>query len=43
MTDDDLEKLLEELQQKIEYDEKETYSKVVIRECRNPRDRKSVV
>jgi len=36
MTDDDLEKLLEELQQKIEYDEKETYSKVVIRECRNP-------
>ena len=36
MTDDDLEKLLEELQQKIEYDEGETYSKVVIRECRNP-------
>ena len=33
---DDLEKLLDELQQKIEYDEKETYSKVVIRECRNP-------
>ncbi len=33
---DDLEKLLEELQQKIEYDEKETYSEVVIRECRNP-------
>ena len=36
MTDDDLEKLLEELQQKIEYDENEIYSKVVIRECRNP-------
>ena len=36
MTDDDLEKLLEELQQKIEFDEEETYSKVVIREYRNP-------
>ena len=36
MTDDDLEKLLDELQQKIEYDEEETYSKVVIRECKNP-------
>jgi len=36
MTEDDLEKLLEELQQKIEYDENEIYSKVVIRECRNP-------
>ena len=36
MTDDDLEKLLEELQQKIEYGEGETYSKVVIRECKNP-------
>ena len=36
MTDDDLEKLLEELQQKIEYDEKEIYSKIVIRECQNP-------
>ena len=36
MTDDELEKLLEELQQKIEYDEDEIYSKVVIRECKNP-------
>jgi nitrogen fixation NifU-like protein len=36
MTEDDLEKLLEELQQKIEYDEEETYSKVVIEEYRNP-------
>ena len=36
MTDDDLEKLLEELQQKIEYDEGETYSKTVMRECKNP-------
>ena len=36
MTDDDLEKLLEEIQQKIEFDEEETYSKVVIGEYRNP-------
>jgi nitrogen fixation NifU-like protein len=36
MTDDDLVKLLEELQQKIEYGEEQTYSKVVIREYRNP-------
>ena len=36
MTEDDLEKLLEELQQKIEYAEGETYSKAVIRECKNP-------
>ncbi len=36
MTDDDLEKLLEELQKKIEYDEEETYSEIVIREYRNP-------
>ena len=36
MTDDDFVKLLEELQRKIEYDEEETYSKVVIREYRNP-------
>ena len=36
MTDDEFVKLLEELQRKIEYDEEETYSKVVIREYRNP-------
>ncbi len=36
MTGDDFVKLLEELQRKIEYDEEETYSKVVIREYRNP-------
>jgi len=36
MNDDDFEKLLEELQRKIEYEEEETYSKVVIREYRNP-------
>jgi NifU-like protein involved in Fe-S cluster formation len=36
MTDDDFVKLLEDLQKKIEYDEEETYSKVVIREYRNP-------
>ncbi len=36
MTDDGLEKFLEELQQKIEYEEEQIYSKVVIRECKNP-------
>ena len=36
MTDSDFEKLLEELQRKIEYEEEETYSKIVIREYRNP-------
>ena len=36
MNDDHFEKLLEELQRKIEYEEEETYSKVVIREYRNP-------
>ena len=36
VTDDDLEKLLDELQKKIEYDEAEIYSNVVIRECKNP-------
>jgi nitrogen fixation NifU-like protein len=36
LTDDDFVKLLEELQRKIEYDEEEIYSKVVIREYRNP-------
>jgi len=36
MTDDDFVKLLEELQRKIEYDEEETYSKIVISEYRNP-------
>ena len=36
MTDDDLEKLLEELQRKIEYEEESTYSKTVIHEYRNP-------
>lgn len=33
---DDFEKFLEELQRKIEYEEEQTYSKVVIREYRNP-------
>ncbi len=32
------EKWLEEIQRKIEYEEEETYSKVVIREYRNPRN-----
>jgi len=36
MNDDHFEKLLEELQRKIEYEEEETYSKVVIREYRKP-------
>jgi nitrogen fixation NifU-like protein len=36
MTDDDLVNLLKELQRKIEYNEKQTYSKEVIREYRNP-------
>ena len=36
MTGDDFVKMLEELQRKIEYDEEKTYSKVVIREYRNP-------
>ena len=36
MTDDDFLKLLEELQQKIEYGEEQKYSKVVISEYRNP-------
>ena len=36
MNDNDFEKLLEELQRKIEYEEEATYSKVVIREYRNP-------
>ncbi len=36
MTDDDFVKLLEELQKKIEYEEEQKYSKVVIREYRNP-------
>ncbi len=36
MTDNDFDKLLEELQQKIEYEEEQIYSKVVIRECKNP-------
>jgi nitrogen fixation NifU-like protein len=33
---DDFEKWLEELQRKIEYEEEQTYSKIVIREYRNP-------
>jgi nitrogen fixation NifU-like protein len=33
---DDFEKWLEELQRKIEYEEEQTYSEVVIREYRNP-------
>ena len=36
MTDDDFVNLLEELQRKIEYEEEEAYSKVVISEYRNP-------
>ena len=36
MTDDDFVNLVEELQQKIEYEEEKTYSKTVIREYRNP-------
>lgn len=36
MNEDDFEKLLEELQQKIEYEEETTYSKIVIQEYRNP-------
>lgn len=36
MNDDHFEKLLEELQRKIEYEEEETYSKIVIREYRKP-------
>ncbi len=36
MIDNDFEKLLEELQQKIENEEEATYSKVVIQEYRNP-------
>lgn len=36
MTNDDLIKLLEELQKKIEYEEEQKYSKVVIHEYRNP-------
>ena len=36
MTNDDFMKLLEELQRKIEHEEEQTYSKVVIREYRNP-------
>ena len=36
MTDNTFMKWLEELQRKIEYEEEQTYSKVVIREYRNP-------
>lgn len=36
MTDDDLVNLIEELQQKIEYEEEGKYSKIVIREYRSP-------
>lgn len=36
MTDDDFEKLIKELQRKIEYDEEKTYSAIVINEYRNP-------
>ena len=36
MTDDDFVKFLKELQKKIEYDEEQTYSKIVIHEYRNP-------
>ena len=36
MTDDDFVNLIEKLQKKIEYDEEQKYSKVVINEYRNP-------
>lgn len=36
MTDDGFEKFIEQLQRKIEYEEGQKYSKVVIREYRNP-------
>jgi nitrogen fixation protein NifU and related proteins len=36
MVEDELEETIKELQKKIEYDEEKTYSKVVIREYRNP-------
>jgi len=36
MVEDKLEETIKELQKKIEYDEEKTYSKVVIREYRNP-------
>jgi len=36
MVEDELLKTIKELQKKIEYDEEKTYSKVVIREYRNP-------
>jgi nitrogen fixation NifU-like protein len=36
MVEDELLKTIKELQKKIEYDEEKTYSKIVIREFRNP-------
>ena len=36
MTEDELEKTIKELQEKIEQDEEKTYSKIVIKEYRNP-------
>ena len=36
MTNDDLEKLIEEIQKKVEYNEEQAYSKVVIQEYRHP-------
>ena len=36
MVDDEFLKMVKELQKKIDYDEEKTYSKVVIREYRNP-------
>ena len=36
MRNDELERLLEELQRKVEYEEEQTYSEVVISEFRNP-------
>jgi nitrogen fixation NifU-like protein len=36
MVDDDFVKMVKQLQKKIEYDEEQTYSKVVINEYRNP-------
>jgi len=36
MVEDEFLKIIKELQEKIEYDEEKTYSKIVIREYRNP-------
>ena len=36
MVEDELVKTIKDIQKKIDYDEEQTYSKVVIREYRNP-------